>query len=274
MRRVQGSAPIVSLAVAAVAGAAATLAPFLPNGLVLTGSACGGGGSEQQCIGIARQLSLVEVSPRAWFFVAGGVLVAVLAGAAIVALHRGWAALVAITLVLAVVALVGIVSMERVAAYVEPAGTQGTIGRLLEDWHPFLEPELADMREDAVRTYAGQPTVPGGPLYDREQILDSFSVREQGGWKLLRWAIPVALFAALGALASLLVASLALAVTLAGTTGLVVWALAYDRARPCDSNASECYDGFVTIFAVGAAVVWWVAYLLGVSAERRGDRSA
>ena len=129
------------------------------------------------------------------------------------------------------------------------------------------------MRADAVRRYAGRPTAPGGPAYDREQILDSFSVREQSGWKLLRWAIPVALFASLLALASLLAATLALATTLAGTAGLVVWALAYDRARPCDSNASECYDGLVTIFAVGVAVVWWVVYLLGTSAARRGDRT-
>jgi hypothetical protein len=270
MSRVQGSAPIVSLAVVAAAGAAAAVAPFLPKGLALSGSACGGGGSEQRCIGIARRLSLVEISPRAWLFVAGGVLCVLLAGAAILAVRRGWAAAAPLTLALAVVTVIGLVSMERVAAHVEPASVQGTIGRVLEDWNPFLEPELRDMREDAVRRYAGKPTAPGGPAYDREQILDSFSVREQAGWKILRWATVVGFFAGLVALATLLTSSLALAVTLAGTGGLVTWALAFDRARPCDSNASECYDGLVTFFAFAVAIVWWVVYLAGSRAARRG----
>lgn len=272
MQGVQGSAPIVSLVIAAGAGVAAAIAVFLPKGLVLSGSACGGGGSEQHCIGIARQLSLVEISPRAWYFVAGGVGCALLAGGAILVLRRDWGALLPVTLVLAAVALVGVVAMEQVAAHVEPASTQGTIGRLLEDWHPFLEPELADMREDALRKYSGQPTAPGGPAYDREQILDSFSVREQRGWTLLRWAIPIAFFAALVAFASLLSTSLGFAITLAGTVGLVTWAVAYDRARPCPSG-SECYDSFVTTIAVGVAVAWWVAYGLNTrSASRRDDR--
>jgi lysylphosphatidylglycerol synthetase-like protein (DUF2156 family) len=274
MPRVQGPAPIVALAATAAAGAAAAAAPFLSNGLLLTGSACGGGGSEQRCIGLARGLSLVEISPRAWLFVAGGVLSVVLAAAAILALRRGWAAAVppAVALALGVAAVAGVFALERVAAHVDPAGAQGTTGRLLEDWHPFLEPELRDMREDALRSYAGRPTEPGGPVYDREQILGSFSVREQTGWSVLRWALAAGLFAALLALALQLTASLRLAVTLAGTAGIVTWALAFDGARPCDSSASECYDGVVTFLAVGAAVVWWVLYALGSkNARRRGE---
>jgi hypothetical protein len=262
-------ASAVSLGIVAAAGVAAVVAAFLPKGIVVTGRACGGGGSEQRCIGIARQLSLVEISPRAWLFVAGGFACALLAGGAILALRRHWAALLPMTLVIAAIALVGLVLMEQVAAHVEPANAQGTTGRLIQDWHPFLEPELADMREDAVREYAGQPTAPGGPDYDREQILDSFSVREQGGWTLLRWAIPTAFFAALVALASLVATSVALAITLAGTVGIVAWALVYDRARPCNPNASECYDSFVTVLAVGLAVVWWIVYYLGTRSAPR-----
>ena len=271
MERVKGLATIVSLAIVGAAGVAAAVAAFLPGGLLLTGYACGGGGDEQRCIGLARQLSLVEISPRAWLFVAGGVGCALLAGGAILALRRDWGAVLPLTLVLTAAALVALVLMEQVAAQVEPANVQGTTGRLLEDWHPFLQPELADMREDAVRKYAGQPTAPGGPAYDREQILDSFSVREQGGWTLLRWAIPVALFAALLAFASVVATSLGFAVTLAGTGSIVAWGLVYDRARPCGSDASECYDGLATVFAVGVAIAWWVIYLSTRSGSRRDD---
>jgi hypothetical protein len=263
-------ASVMSLVVVAAAGALAAVAPLLPEGLVLGGSACGGGGSEQQCTGIARQLSLVEISPHAWLFVAGGSLCAVLGGAALVALWRDWSALVPIALVLAVVALVGLVAIEQVDVLVEPAGGGGgTIGRSLEDWGPFLAPELADMREDALRRYAGRPTAPGGPVFDREQILGSFSVREQDGWRLLRGAIVVGFFAALFAFATILGASLPLAITAAGTLGVVAWAVAYDQAVTCDPGASECYQGITTAFAIGLAVVWWVVYLVGAAIARR-----
>src|SRR5688572_15973977 len=64
------------------AGLAVALAPVAFPGLVLGGSACGGGGSEQVCLGIARELTLVEISPQAWLWVAGGGIIAVVAVAA------------------------------------------------------------------------------------------------------------------------------------------------------------------------------------------------
>jgi hypothetical protein len=262
-------AAFLSAAVVVVAGAAAAVAPLLPEGLVLRGYACGGGGDEQRCIDIARRLSLVEISPRAWLFVAGGVLCAVLGAATLVVVWRTSRTVLPLAFVLTAVALAGLAQMERISAFVDPAGTEGTVGRTLEDWDPFLEPELRDMREDALRRYAGTRTEPGGPLYDREQILDSFAVREQVGWRAFQAAVVVLFFAALLGLASAVTSRPALAVTITGTVGIFVWAYVIDRVTPCDGG--ECWDGVLPVAAFVLAVIWWAVYFLASAAARRQE---
>ena len=257
----------VSAVVAVVAGAAAAVAPLVSKGLVLGGYACGGGGEEQRCIGIARRLSLVEISPRAWLLVAGGVLCALLGAVTLVVVWRTSRTVLPLALVLTVVALAGLVQMERIAVFVDSAGTEGTVGRSLEEWDSFLEPELRDMREDALRRYAGTRTEPGGPLYDREQILDSFAVREQAGWRVFQAAVVVLFFAALLGLASALTSRPALAITITGTVGIFVWAYVIDRVTPCEGG--ECWDGVLPVAAFVLGVIWWAVYLVGTAVARR-----
>ena len=188
-------ADVAFAAVAAALGAVIALAPLSEHGLVLGGSACGGGGNEQRCTGITRQLSLVEISPRGWAFVAGGVLCILLAAAALV-LRRRTDVRLGIAIAVLVLAFVGLVQVERVDALLGPEDG-GTWGRSLEDWGPVLSPELADLRRDALLRYEGTRTEPGGPLYDREQILPSFFAHVQDGWRVLRGAVVVLFFVAL-----------------------------------------------------------------------------
>ncbi|MEJ7790894.1 MAG: hypothetical protein WKF65_02860 [Gaiellaceae bacterium] len=180
--------------VTVAAGAVAVLAAVLLPGLVLGGSACGGGGNAQRCTGIARQLSLVGVSPHAWAYVAGGT-VCILLGAAALLLTRHRVARIVLSLAVLTVAFIGLVQTTRVDAKLGPSGG-GTYGRQLEDWGAFLSPALRELRQDALRRYGGRQTEPGGPRYDREQILASFSVREQDGWRFLYTAVVVVFFAA------------------------------------------------------------------------------
>lgn len=257
--------------VIAAAGSLAALAPVLLPGFVLGGSACGGGGNTQRCTGIARQLSLVDVSPRAWGYVVGGALCVLLAAAALL-LTRQREARIVIALSILCVAFFGLVQTARIDAKLGPS-EGGTYGRSVEDWEPFLWPALLDLREDALRRYAGTRTEPGGPLYDREQILDTFSVREQDGWRLLSAAVVVLFFAAGLEAVFRVVRRLPLAIVTTSTVGLVAWAVVVDKASPCLPDASECYSGFLTLFAVVAAALGWGAYLAGVFVRRLVDRS-
>ena len=77
------------------------------------------------------------------------------------------------------VAFLGLVQTTQIDAKLGPS-EGGTYGRSLEDWGGFLSPALVELREDALRRYVGRPTEPGGPLYDPDQILSSFSVRGVG----------------------------------------------------------------------------------------------
>jgi hypothetical protein len=258
------------VAVAGVVGAVAAVAPLLSEGLVLGGSACGGGGEEQRCTGIARRLSIVDVSPRAWWLVAAGVACVLLAVTALL-LRRRQQLRVLVAAALLVLTVLAFGQTSQVDALLGPEGG-GTWGRTLEEWGPFLSPSLADLRQDALRRYGGTRTEPGGPLYDREQILPTFSVREQTGWRLLHGSFLVLLFGALFGVASSITSRPGLAVTLAGTTGLVAWTAIVVRASPCEE---ECWDAVAMIFAVGAAALWWLAYgavvQIGRAVRRRSD---
>ena len=258
-------ADVVFVVVVAAAGALVALAPLLQQGLVLGGSACGGGGNAQRCTGIARQLSLVDVSPRAWNFVVGGALCVALALAALV-LRRRNAVRIGIAAAVLTLAFAGLVQTERINALLGPEGG-GTWGRSLEDWGSFLSPELADLRADSLRPQVcGDADRPGGPLYDREQILPSFSVREQDGWRYLRGAVIVLFFAALFETSRRLIRRPTVAVTTTVTVGVVVWAMVVDRAGICEG--SECWDGVLTMAAFALAAICWAAYLGGAALGR------
>lgn len=260
------------VAVTVAAGAVAALAAVLLPGLVLGGSACGGGGNAQRCTGIARRLSLVDISPWAWAFVVGGALCVVL-GAAALLLTRHRAARIVLSASMLCVAFLGLVQTTRIDATLGPSGG-GTYGRAVEDWGPFLSPALLDLRKDTRSRYVGTRTGPGGPLYDREQILDTFSVRKQDGWRLLHAAVLVLFFAAGLETIRRVVRLPTVAIATTATAGLVVWAVVVDRASRCDPGASECYSGLLTIFAVVAAVLGWGVYLAGLFVGRLVDRSA
>ena len=261
-------ADVAFAAVAAALGAVIALAPLSEHGLVLGGSACGGGGNEQRCTGIARQLSLVETSPRAWAFVAGGVLCILLATAALV-LRRRRAARLGIAIAVLALAVFGLAQTARIDALLGPEGG-GTWGRSLEDWGPFLSPALADLRQDNLSRYVGTRTEPGGPLYDREQILPSFSARIQEGWQFLRGAAVVLFFVALFETARRLVHRPTLAVTATATAGIVIWAFVVARASICEGG--ECWDDVLVVAAVVLAGIWWAAYGAGVLLGRFVER--
>ena len=262
-------ADLALVAVTAAAGLTLALAPFMREGLVLGGSACGGGGNEQRCTGIARQASLIAISPRAWVFVTVGVLCVVLSAAALVVSRRRDGRLL-LGLAVVVLAFTALIQAEQVHALLGPEGG-GTWGRTLPDWGPFLSPELRDLREDALRRYEGRPTEPGGPLYEREQILPDFSARKQDGWRLLYASVLVLFFTALIEATRRIVRRPTLAFAAATTFGLVLWAMIVDRASPCHGE-SECWDGILTILAVGAAAIGWGAYLAGIFLGRVVER--
>ena len=261
----------VFVAVTGAAGAVAALAPILIPALLLGGSACGGGGNAQRCTAIAREFSLVDVSPRAWWYVVGGAVCVVLAAVAFV-VRRHRSARLGLALAVVSLAFVALVSVARVDAKLGP-GDGATYGRTIEEWGGFLAPALLDLRVDALRRYAGRRTEQGGPRYDREQILDTFFVRPRDGWRVLHAAVVVLFFAAAFEAVRRVVRRPSLALAAAATGGLVVWAAVVDSASTCSPDASECYRGFATLFAVAAAVAAWAAYLGGVLAGRLVGRS-
>jgi len=262
-------ADVTFVAVVAALGAVIALAPLSDEGLDLGGSACGGGGNAQRCTGIARQLSLVEISPRAWALVAGGLFCILLAAAALVLRRRADIRL-GIAIAVLAVAFVGLVQVERIDALLGPEDG-GTWGRTLEDWGPFLSPALADLREDSLRRYAGTRTEAGGPLYDTEQILPSFFARPRDGWRLLHWAVVVLFFAGVFETTRRVLRRPTLAVTTTLTAGAVVWAWVADRAVRCGPDG-ECWRGLATILALVFAAVCWLAYLAGIMLGRFVER--
>jgi hypothetical protein len=247
------------------AGSAAALAPITWPGLVLGGSACGGGGSEQVCRGIARELTLVEVSAQAWLWVAAGAAVAGIAVAGLLVANDSWRlGAAAFALVLA---LAGVATTSEIDARLGPEGG-GTWGRADEQWGSFLRPALLDFRADAVRALEGERERPGAPAFEREQILASFSVRARFGWKLLRASGVVLLFAAAFETARRLLRNPFTGAVAALTGGGLAWAILEDRATVCDPGASDCHQGMLTFLAFVAAALVWAVYAIGVLAVR------
>jgi hypothetical protein len=234
-------------------------------GLVLGGSACGGGGEEQVCLGIARELTLVEVPPRGWLYVAGGLAVAVL-GLAALAVGRDHHRLAAGVVVLAL-AFVGLVTTARIDAKLGPEGG-GTWGRADEDWGAFLRPALLDLRADKRRELVGTRQRPGAPPYEREQTLESFSALPRIGWKIVDAAVVVLLFASLLEVARRVIRRPSLALMVTATGGLFLWLVVEDRSYECAEGASDCYQGLLTLFALVAVSLASVVYL-GVFAAIR-----
>ena len=183
--------------------------------------------------------------------------------------RRGGARLVVALAVLAL-AFAALIQTERVHALLGPE-SGGTWGRTLEDWGPFLAPELRDLRQDSLRRYAGRPSEPGGPAYEREQILLDLSARGQDGWRLLYASVLVLFFAAVLDATRRLVRRPTVAAATATTVGLVLWAIVADRASLCHGG-SECWDGVLTTLAVGTAAVAWGAYWSGVFLGRLVER--
>lgn len=247
------------------AGLTVALAPVAFPGLVLGGSACGGGGSEQVCLGIARELTLVEISPRAWLWVAGGGIVAALAVAALL-VPVDHVRLAAAVLVLGL-AVTGVAQTAEVDQKLGPSGG-GTWGRADEDWGPFLRPALLDLRADKRRELVGTRQRPGAPPYEREQTLESFSALPRTGWTVLESTLAALLFALIFEVARRALRRPSLAAVIALTAGAVLWAGIEDHTYECNPDASECYRGLGTFLAVVAAALAWAAYGIGVAAGR------
>jgi hypothetical protein len=250
--------------VIAGAGVVAALTPVLVQGLVLGGSACGGAGNAQRCTAIARHLSLVDVSPRAWAYVVGGA--AVVLGAAAPLFARPSVRSVLLLTILCI-AFLGLVQTTDINARLGPSGG-GTYGRAVDEWGAFLSPALVDLREDALRRYAGRRTEPGGPRYERAQILDSFSVHRLDGWRYLYAAVVVLFFAAGLGSVHRIVRRPVLAIVITGTAGSVLWAMVADEATQCEPDTSECSLHLATILALAGAAATWSVYLAGIGVGR------
>ena len=247
-------------------GVLAALAPVAWPGLELFGSACGGGGQEQVCRDLTRRLTLVEVGGEAWLWVIGGAACAAIALSALVILRDRWR-LAAAVAVLAL-AVAGVVSTTQVSVLLGPDGG-GTWGRADENWGPYLAPALLDFRADGLRRYEGRRERPGAPPFEREQILDSFGVHALTGWKVLRAIVFVLLFASLFEAARRSLRRPSLAVVIALTGGMLIWAVTEDQSYQGDPSASDSWEGVLTMFAVLAFAAAWAVYGLGVVLGRR-----
>jgi hypothetical protein len=248
-----------------VAGVALAVAPVALPGLVLGGSACGGGGEEQVCLGIARELSLVEVSPLAWWWVGGGAALAAIGVVALVVasdrlrLAAGFAVVA--------LAVTGLALTSKVDAKLGPEGG-GTWGRSDEDWGRFLRPALLDLRADKRRELVGKRQRPGAPPYEREQTLETFSVLPRSGWKIVGATLVALLFASLFEVSRRLIRRPSLAFVGAATGGLLVWAYIEDSSFECSPDASECYRGLLTLIVVVGVAAAWAAYGIGIAVGR------
>jgi hypothetical protein len=270
MRYVRRVGPVWFFVLALAGGVLAALAPVAWPGLELAGSACGGGGEEQVCRDLTRSLTLVEIGGEAWLWTAGGAVCAALALAA-PAVPGDRRRLVAVVAVLALAAA-GVVTTTRVDVLLGPDGG-GTLGRPDERWGSYLEPALLDFRADGVRRYEGRRERPGAPPFEREQILDSFAVHPQRGWKVLRATTLVLLFASLFEVARRGLRRRSLAVMIALTGGTLFWAVVEDRSFVAEPDASDSEQGVLTVLAVVAVVAAWAAYGIALILVRLVRRS-
>ena len=253
----------VFFVLAVAGGALSALAPVAWPGLELAGSACGGGGDEHVCRDLTRRLTLVGIGGEAWLWVAGGAACAAIALSALVVPRDGWRLVAAVTVL--VLAVAGLVSTTQVDVLLGPDDDgRGTWGRADEKWGPYLAPALLDFRADGLRRYEGRRERPGAPPFEREQILDSFAVHPLSGWKVLRVTMFVLLFASLFEVARRSLRRPSLALVIALTGGTLLWAVTWDQSFVGDPDASESYDGLLTVLAVLAVAVAWAAYGLGV----------
>jgi hypothetical protein len=261
-QRALGSAFFV---LAAAVGALAALAPVAWPGLELAGWACGGGGEEQVCRDLYRPLTLVEVGGEAWLWVLGGAACAVLALAALVVRREGARLLAAVAIF--ALAGAGLVSTTQVDVLLG-ADDGATVGRADAEWGRYLAPALLDFRADGLRRYEGRRERPGAPPFEREQILESFDVHALTGWKVLRVAVFVLLFASLFEVACASLGRPALAAVIAASGGSILWALVEDASVVCEPGGSECYRGLLTALALTGGAFAWAAYGIGVAAGR------
>jgi hypothetical protein len=253
------------LVLAAALGALAALASLAWPGLELAGRACGGGGEEQVCRELSRPLTLVEVGGEAWLWVAGGAACAAIALAALVLRREGVRLLAAVAIF--ALAVAGLVTTSRVDVLLS-ADDGGTKSRADERWGRYLLPALLDLRSDGLRRYEGRRERPGAPPFEREQILESFAVHALTGWKVLRVAMLVMLFASLFEVARASLGRPALALVIALTGGAVLWALVEDTSMYCGPGDSECHRGLLTMLALFGAALAWAAYGSGVALGR------
>jgi hypothetical protein len=250
---------------AVAGGVLAALAPVVWPGLELFGTACGGGGEEQVCRDLTRRLTLVEIGGEAWLWVIGGAACAAIALSALVIPRDAWRLVAAI--VVFSLAVAGLVTTTQVDVLLGPDGG-GTWGRADEDWGPYLAPALLDLRADELRRYEGRRERPGAPAYEREQILDTFGVHALRGWKVLRNTTFVLLFASLFEVGRRTTRRPSLALVIALTGGLLLWAVTEDESFERDAGASESYEGLLTFLAVVVVAAMWAAYGLGVAVGR------
>jgi hypothetical protein len=169
--------------------------------------------------------------------------------------------------VVLVLAVVGVAQTAAIDAKLGPEGG-GTWGRADEDWGAFLRPALLDLRADKWRELEGERQRPGAPPYEHEQILSSFSALPQAGWKLLEGVLVALLFAAAFETARRLLRSPVTAAVVALTGGAMTWAILEDRAFPCNPDASDCYDGLLTLVVFVAAALVWAVYGLALLLAR------
>jgi hypothetical protein len=250
---------------AVAAGALVALAPVAWPGLEFYGSACGGGGEAQVCRELTRRLTLVEVGWHAWLWVAGGLVCAAIALAALLVPIEDWRLLAAIAVF--GLAVAGLVTATQVQVLVrDPDGS--TVGREDHEWGPYLAPALLDFRADGLRRYEGHRERQGVPAYEREQILDSFAVHPLRGWHVFYTTIVVMLFLSLFEVARRSLQRPSLALVIALTGGAVIWAVIADESVPRLEGTSESYEGLLTALTVIAAAAAWAAYGVAVAVGR------
>ena len=253
----------VFFVLALAGGALVVFAAVAWPGLELFGTACGGAGNEQVCRDLTRRLTLVEVDWKAWLWVAGGVACAAIALSALVISGYVWRLVAAVAVFSFAVA--GAVTTIQVDVLLW-ADDGGTVGH--EDWGPYLGPALLDFRADGLRRYEGRRERPGAPPFEREQILDSFAVHPLKGWNVVRATMIVLLFASLFEVARRSLQRPSLALVTALTGGTLIWAVTEDQSTPRLPDASDSYEGLLTLAAILAGAAAWAAYGLGVAVGR------
>ena len=259
---------IVCFGLVGLIGAAALGAALALDGLTIGGNSCGGGGEEQRCRYIDRTISIgLDLG---WFsasvVLAGIVLIVV--GILGVLAPGGRLAL---TVAVVVIALAGLTATEHVSGRLCPNDGRATCGRADEAWGPVLRDPLLELRAEKRRELVGRPVVPGGPVAEARQTLETFRASHRDGWTLLRWLSVGLWFLALILLAARFVRPAWVAGVSVATVGLVSWAVVFDQSHPCAIEGSDCYQGFVTAAAVILSVLI-VAVALGIAALARYAR--